>query len=397
MTEPQRLGVGVIGMGWMGNVHARSYLAASHRFPELNYKIDLVACSDANAQLGEQGQRRFGFTRLESDWRKLIDDSSIDVVSITTPNFLHAEICEAAAAAGKHIWCEKPVGRNCADSARAADAAARAQVATMAGFNYHWAPMVQHVRQLLDDGTLGPVEMFRGRFYSMYAFDRLALHSWRFEQGKAGSGAVGDLLSHVIDMALQLVGPITKVCAHTHVFVAERPIPQGGGVSHYARGKPGDPTAKVENEDFAGALVKFASGALGVVEGWRTACGPQADMGFELYCQNGSVRWSFEDMNSLEIFLRDRVPLEGYTRVLAGAAHPDHSRFNPGDGIALGYEDTKAIEAARLLESISNGAVGRALGLQRASEVADIGDAVLRAAAGNSWVDVTNSRTVTNS
>ncbi len=387
----QRLGVGVIGMGWMGHVHTRSYIAAAHRYPELNLTIDLVACSDSVFALGEKSRAMFGFARVESDWRKVVDDKTIDVVSVTTPNFLHAEVCEAAAAAGKHIWCEKPVGRNSAESARISDAAANAKVATMAGFNYHWAPVVQHVRKMLSDGSLGRIEMFRGRFYSMYAFDRMGLHTWRFEKEKAGTGAVGDLLSHVTDMALHLVGPIHSVCGHTHTFITERPVPQGDGASHYARGKPGDPTAKVENEDFAGALAKFTGGALGVIEGWRTACGPKADMGFELYCENGSVKWTFEDMNRLEIFLRGQKYLDGYTSVLAGEAHPDHSRFNPGDGVPVGYEDTKAIEAAKLLEHIQQRATEPS-GMRRASEVADVGDAVLRSAQSGKWEDVKNSR-----
>ena len=389
MAAKRRIGVGVIGMGWMGHVHARSYVAAAHRYPELDCAIELVACADSSAALGERGQQMLGFARAASDWRSVVEDSAIDVVSITTPNFLHAEICEAAAAAGKHIWCEKPVGRNCAESARAAAAATK--VASMAGFNYHWVPLVQHVKQLLDDGTLGRVEMFRGRFYSMYAFDRLALHSWRFERDKAGAGATGDLLSHVIDMALQLVGPIEQACGLTQTFITERPVPQEDGPTHYARGKPGDPTAPVENEDLSAALIRFAGGVPGVIEGWRTSCGPKADMGFEIYCENGSAKWTLEDMNRLDLFLRGNDNLDGYTKVIAGAAHPDHSRFNPGDGISLGYEDIKAIEAARLLELIVAGATEPS-GLRRASEVADVGDAVLRSAESGKWVDIIDSR-----
>ena len=375
MGQQRTLGVAIVGMGWMGHVHARSYRAAVHRYPELDTQVRLIVCADANEDLAAAGARDHGFTKSTTDWQQAVDDPEVDIVSVTAPNFLHADICAAAAAADKHIWCEKPVGRDATEAARAAQVADQANIATMSGFNYHWVPMVQYTRQLLADGELGEVEMFRGRFYSMFANDPLGLYSWRFKRELAGNGAVGDLLSHVADMALELVGPISEVCGQQHVFIEERPMPKPGKVSHYARGEPGDPTAKVENEDFAGALVKFASGAFGVIEGWRTACGPKSDMGFELYCTKGSVKWTLEEMNCLQIFLKDKGPLDGYARVLAGERHPDHAHFNPGDGNPIGYEDTKTIEAARLLDMVVKGQTEPS-GLRRASNVADIGAAV---------------------
>lgn len=383
----RRVGVGVVGMGWMGDVHARSYRAACHRYPDLDAEVELVACADSSAELAAAAAARHGFGRAETDYRRLLEDAAVDVVSVTAPNFLHAEVCVAAAAAGKHIWCEKPVGRDAAEAARVARAAAAAKVAGMAGFNYRWAPMVRHVAELLAAGELGEVEMFRGRFYSMYAFDRLGLFSWRFERAKAGAGAAGDLLSHVTDMALELAGPIEAVCAQQATFVKERPRSRPGRVSHYGRGAPDDPTAPVENEDFVGLLVRFAGGARGALEGWRGACGPKADMGFELYGTKGSAKWTLEDMNALRLFLRDRKPLDGYARVLGGEDHPDHGRFNPGDGNAIGYEDTKTIECAQFLRQALAGAWEDS-GLRRASAVADVGAAALRSCASGAWEEV---------
>lgn len=380
----RKIGVAVIGMGWMGQVHSRAWLGAPQRFPDLAIDVELAVCADASEELAARGAATHGFGRHTVDWHDVLADSKVDVVSVTTPNNLHADICCAAAAAGKHVWCEKPVGRNAAEAARVASAAARAGIVSMSGFNYHWAPMVQHVRELLANGELGEVELFRGRFYSMYAHDRLGLYGWRFQQDLAGSGAVGDLLSHVSEMAISLVGPLVSVCAHKAVFVPERPLPKPGAVSHYARGAAGDPTAKVENEDYVGVLAKFANGARGSLEGWRTACGPKSDMGFELYCTNGSVKWSLESLNELQVYLHGHGALDGYTRVLAGERHPDQARFVPGDGNSIGYEDTKIIEVAKLLSMMVAGEDGPS-GLQQASCVAQVGAAVLRACESGQW------------
>ena len=383
-AAPRRLGVGVVGMGWMGHVHSRAYLAAAHRYRELGVAIDLVSCADASEKIASDGAALHGFAKGTADWRETVSDARVDVVSVTAPNFMHAEICELAAAEGKHIWCEKPVGRDVAEAGRAHQAASAAGVATMCGFNYRWAPMVRTAKRMLDEGELGEPEMFRGRFYSMFAYDRLGLHSWRFKRELAGHGATADLLSHVTDMALELMGPVEEVCGQRRTFIERRPLPREGVVSHYGRGEPGDPTAEVENEDYAGALVRFANGACGSIEGWRTACGPKSDMAFELYCTEGSVGWTLEDLNALRVFQRGKGPMDGYARVLAGEADPDHGRFVPGDGNPIGYEDTKAMEAAALLGMVARGETEPS-GLARALDVSAVNDAVLRSCGSGKW------------
>ena len=387
MKNSRPVGVGVLGMGWMGHVHSRSYIATTQRFPELGVEPKLVCCADSSEKAAAAGASLHGFASHTNDWKEVVENDDVDVVSVTLPNCLHAEACEAAAAAGKHIWCEKPVGRNLDEAKRSAIAAKKAGVSTMAGFNYHWAPMVCYAKELVEEGKLGKIEMFRGRFYSMYAYDRMGLHSWRFKREIAGHGAVSDLVSHVIDMAYEIVGPISNVCGHTKTFIEERPLPKEGSMSHYARGEPGDPTAKVENEDYAGALVRFANGACGSLEGWRTACGPKSDMAFDLYCENGSVSWTLEDLNALKIYMRDMGPMDGYARVLAGESHSHHSRFIPGDGNPIGYEDTKTIEAAKFLEMVAEGKTEPS-GLERASDVAEVGEAILKSTETGRWEKV---------
>ena len=166
-----------------------------------------------------------------------------------------------AAAAGKHIFCEKPVGIEPPATAAIEFAARTAGVITGCGFNYRWAPSVQYAKRLIEEGRFGGLTHYRGRFFSMYGRDRLGLLSWRFLQDDAGYGALTDLMSHAVDMALHLAGPIRRVVSTKNIFVAERPLPTPGSGSHYDRGSPGDPAGEVTNEDYVGALVEFDSGA----------------------------------------------------------------------------------------------------------------------------------------
>ena len=213
---------------------------------------DLRQCPRAS----RPGDTNFGYEHGTPDWREVVERDDIDVIDITAPNALHQEIAEAAAAAGKHIFCEKPVGIEPAATAAIELAARRAGVITGVGYNYRWAPVVQYTRQLIADGRFGDLTHYRGRFFSMYGRDRLGMLSWRFLQDEGGYGALSDIMSHAIDMAQYLCGPITRLVSVKEIFVKERPLPKPGTGTHYDRGAPGDPTGTVTNEDYVGALVR---------------------------------------------------------------------------------------------------------------------------------------------
>lgn len=382
------VGVGVIGMGWMGEVHARAYAAVAVRFPDLPVRARLVACSDEVAARAQRAQTLLGFASAETDWRRVIENPEVEAVSVTAPTFLHLEMMEAAAAAGKHIYCEKPAGRNADETACAYAAATAAGVVSTVGYNYRYFPMVRHCRQLLDDGKLGAVEQFNGRFFSMYGGNPLSRLSWRFQNKTAGSGAVGDILGHAIDTAHYLVGDIRRVCANRRTFIKERPLPEPGEGTHFSLGSPDSPKGAVDNEDYVAALAEFANGAVGALEASRVARGPKCEMSFEVYGQQGSARWDFERMNELELYLPD-TDHDGWTRLLAGSAYPEHGRFNPGDGIGLGYEDSKVIEAAEFLRAIAVGGKEVTMnGLAQALAAARVGEAVLRSCDSGRWEEV---------
>src|SRR5215469_15560066 len=205
------IGIGVIGMGWMGEVHSRSYRAIPDRFHESGIRPRLVVCADPVEARAQAAQERFGFERYTTDWRAVIADPAVEVVNVAAPNGMHLEINLAAAQAGKHILCEKPVGKEPQETIQSAIAAREAGVLTFVGYNYRWAPLVQYARQLIERGELGRLTHYRGRFFVGYGSNPHSVLSWRFQRELAGLGTLGDLMSHVIDMAHMLAGPIKMV------------------------------------------------------------------------------------------------------------------------------------------------------------------------------------------
>ncbi len=218
----------MIGFGWLGQAHSRSMLRIPTLFADRAFDPELVVCADTAPERIEEAVHSFGFARGTADWRQVLDDPAVDVVVIAAPNMLHVELVEAAAAAGKHIFCEKPVGGTPEQTVRAEKAARDAGVITGVGYNYRWAPLVRHAAQLIADGRLGEITNYRGRFFSMYGSDPLGVLSWRFLVDQAGHGVTTDLMSHSVDLALMLLGPITRVVGTTATFIAERPLPGAG-------------------------------------------------------------------------------------------------------------------------------------------------------------------------
>lgn len=375
----ESIGIGVIGMGWMGNVHTRAYRQAADRFPESNLQPHLVICADEVASRSDEARLRFGFERSTTRWRDVITDPAVRAVSIATSNDWHREIAVAAAQAGKHIFCEKPVGRNADETAEIERRARAAGVLTFVGYNYRWAPLVQYARQIIGKGELGHLTNYRGRFFVGYGSSPYTVLSWRFQRDRAGWGVLGDLMSHVVDNALMMAGPIRRVVGSRATFIPQRPLGVPGSGTHFTLRTEG-PTGDVENEDYVGALVEFSNGAQGTLEVSRVIDGPKCEMSFDVYGTRGALSWDFERMNELNLFLADgNAGRSGYTRILSGPEHPLHAHFNPGPGVGLGYEDLKTIEAYQFLKSIVEAEQGEP-GFREALRVAEV-----LAAIGRSW------------
>jgi predicted dehydrogenase len=384
----RRVGVGVIGFGWLGQAHSRSLLRIPTLFPQRTFDAELVICGDTLPERREKAVESFGFARAAADWRAVIDDPAVDVVFVAAPNMLHVELVEAAAAAGKHVFCEKPVGGTPEQTVRA-EKAARG-VTTGVGYNYRWAPLVRYARRLIEDGRLGEITNYRGRFFSMYGSDPLGVLSWRFLVDQAGYGVTTDLMSHSVDLAHMLLGPVTRVVGTTETFIEKRPLPGAAG-SHYGRGRPGDPTGAVTNEDYAGMLCKFASGARGTFEASRSLVGPESQMAFEVYGTRGALGWNLEKLNELQLYLVEDEPHTGYRTVFGGDRFPYHGHFVPGSANGIGFEDLVVIEDYEFCRSIAERREHRP-SFGDAVEWVSVQAALLRSVQSGQWEDVVSVR-----
>jgi predicted dehydrogenase len=381
----RRIGVGVIGFGWLGQAHSRSLLRIPTLFAEREFDAQLVICGDTLAARRDDAVSSFGFARSTADWRAVIDDPDVDVVVIAAPNMLHLELIEAAAAAGKDIFCEKPVGGTPEQTQRAAQVARDAGVVTGVGYNYRWAPLVQYARQLIADGTIGAITNYRGRFFSMYGSDPLNPLSWRYRVEEGGHGASTDLLSHAVDLAHLLLGPITRVVGTVETFIRERPITAGD--THYGRGSADDPRGPVTNEDYAGLLCEFAGGARGTFEASRTIVGPESQMAFDVYGTKGALSWNLERLNELQVYLAGDELHTGYRTVFGGDRFPYHGNFVPGSANGLGFEDLIVIEDLEFLRSVAARRAHQP-GFEDALACVNVQAALLRSVASGTWETV---------
>jgi predicted dehydrogenase len=382
--------IGVIGFGWMGQAHSRGVRRAPSYFLERDYEPELVVVSDTVEARRVDAVRSFGYQRAVTDWHEVVDAPDVDVVFVTAPNMLHVEMVEAAAAAGKAVFCEKPVGGTPPQTVVAERAARHAGVITGVGYNYRWAPLVQYTKQLIDSGELGEITNYYGRFFSMYGSDPMGALSWRFLVDQAGHGVSTDILSHAVDLGHYLVGGIAKVVATGETFIKQRPIPGVGG-THYDRGKPGDPLGEVTNEDYMGLMCVFQSGARGTFEACRSMVGPEGQNSFEVYGTKGSVAWNFEKMNELRVYIAAEHKHTGFTTVLGGDRFPHHGNFVPGSGNSIGFEDLICIEDHEFLQSVANGRQFTP-GFSDALAYVSVQAAVLRSWESGRWEDVVSLR-----
>ncbi|MFI8890245.1 Gfo/Idh/MocA family protein [Streptomyces paradoxus] len=379
------LGVAVIGFGWMGRVHTQAYARVRHHYPQLPLVPELVTVAEEVPGRAEEAAAQFGFASTTRDWRDVVGDPRVRAVSITAPNFLHREIGVAMAEAGKHIWIEKPVGLSAADAGAVADAVAEAGVQGTVGFNYRNAPAVEAARELIASGEIGSVTHVRVRLFSDYAAHPEGALTWRYERERGGSGVLGDLASHGVDLARFLLGDITSLAADTAVFLPERVRPAGATAGH-SRAAGGD-LGPVENEDYVSCLLRFASGARGVLEACRVSVGEQNNYGFEVHGTKGAVFWDFRRMNELGVSRGTTYQDQSVTTVYVGPGHGEFAAFQPGAANAMGYDDLKVIEAYRFLTSVAEGTAHGAT-LTDAVHSAAALDAMARSVRSGTWADV---------
>jgi predicted dehydrogenase len=338
-----RLRFGLIGTGFIGRMHAIALHAVGPVFDDIEAPL-CTWLADANDALARKAAADLKFDNATGDWRELVKRPDVDVVDICTPNYLHREMALATIAAGKHVYCEKPLALTCEEADEIATAAERAGVCNSIGFNFVRNPILRHAREMIEAGELGTIHTFSGRNLEDYMGDAAVPHGWRCERRFAGSGALADLGSHLINLAHFLIGDIARVQASLNTVYRER-TPRGGG-----RPLP------VENEDVALVLVGFASGATGSFNISRIATGYKSGLGFTITGTRGALEFDQERMNELRFYsANDPSGRRGFRTILTGPEHPDYARFCPAPGHGLGINDLKILEIHELIRAIESG------------------------------------------
>ncbi len=377
---PPTLGVGLIGHAFMGAAHSQAWRTAPHVF-DLPLRPELTVLAGRDRTRSAEAAARLGWASVETDWRRVLERDDVGLVDVCTPGDTHAEIAVAALEAGKHVLCEKPLANSVAEAeamTAAAERAAERGVRSMVGFTYRRVPAIGLARQLVAEGRLGQVRHVRAQYLQDWIADPSAPMSWRLDKEKAGSGALGDIGAHIVDLTQYVTGEVlTGVSALLETFVEERPLPAGEG------------TGRVTVDDAAVFLGRFSGGALATFEATRFALGRKNAIRVEVNGSEGSLAFDFEDMNVLQFF-DGTEPAEraGFRRILV--TEPGHpyvaSWWPPGHG--LGYEHGFTHQVVDLLTAIAEGedpAPSFADGLR----VQRVLDAVERSAAADSvWTRI---------
>ncbi|SMP00754.1 Gfo/Idh/MocA family protein [Shimia sagamensis] len=330
-----QIGIGICGGGYMGKAHAVAMASVGAVFnTALRPRLEMVCASTPES--AQRYQEAYGFERSTGDWRALVSDPKVDAVVIASPQETHRDIAEAAFALGKPVLCEKPLGASMTDGAAMVAAAEAAGVPNMVGFNYVRTPATQFARDLIARGEIGDVTWFRGEHTEDFYADPDTPASWR-TQGVA-NGTMGDLAPHMVNCALALMGPISKVLGEVETVHAERP----GGL--------------VTNDDHAQMMCRFESGAMGHMYFSRIATGRKMGYAYEITGTKGAIRFDQEDQNALWLYrMEGPEATRGFVKILTGPAHPDYEPFCQGPGHGTGYQDQIIIEARDFLRAIETG------------------------------------------
>lgn len=385
----KKLNVGLIGAGFMAKAHSIAYAGMPMFFwpaPAIPVKKTIV---DINAESAKDAAAKLGFESYSTDWREVVSDPEIDVIDICTPNNIHAEIAIAAAKAGKHILCEKPLSLTTKEAKEMYLAAKTNHVVTMVAFNYRRTPAVQLAKKYIDEGAIGKILDFRGTYLQDWSADPSSPLSWRFQKSICGSGALGDIGTHVVDMLRYLVGDFDSVNARTATYIPERPIQTSLTDSlGNSKGNEDTPKGQVDVDDQCCFMVQCKNGAFGTIEATRNAWGRNNYITFEIHGTEGSLYFNYERRDELQVcFAKDKNDRRGFRTVYTGPNHPYGEGLWPIPALGIGYTETKIIEAYDFFKAIientqpdPNFRDGYAIEL--------ISDAILASSASHNWEKV---------
>lgn len=376
MAGSGSLGIGLVGSGFMGRAHALAFRAVGMLNPPARVRLELLA--DRSEAEATRAAAALGFSRATADWQVLVRDPAVDIVAIAAPNSLHAPIALAALAAGKHVYCEKPLAGSLADATAMVEAARRAGVVTLVGFNYLRNPMIVTAREIVRSGEIGTVTGFRGIHAEDFMADPDAAFSWRCEPAEDG-GALADIGSHIIAMGRFLLGEVESVCGRLDTI-------------HTARPAPDRSLRHVGVDDQAAMLLRFREHPFtaSLSTSWL-ASGRDMQLAFELTGTRGAIAFTQERFNELRLYTAAgagaRPGRKGFTLISAGPEHGEYAAFCPAPGHQLGFNDLKTLEVKRLIEAVC-GQAPSDMDFGEALAVAQVVDAVRRSSAQGCWVEL---------
>jgi predicted dehydrogenase len=345
--------IGLIGTGGMGKAHATAFKNVPLVFGNEPGRPVLEIVADVDAKALEKWAGEFGFARWTTNWQEIVADPRVDLVDITTPNHLHAEMAIAAAQAGKHIYCEKPLATTSADAARIVAEVEKSGVISIVGFNYLKNPAQAFAKQLIESGELGDITLFRGTFDQDFLANPDVPFSWRLDRALAGTGTLGDLGSHTIAFAHFLVGEIVEVCGVNSTRIKERVVPASGS-GYAATAQSSAEKRAVENEDIVEFIIRFENGAIGTIGTSRIGMGRKLGLTYEIQGTKGSLFYTQERMNEIKLYRHTDPDREkGFKTVYIGPEHPGYKAFFGLAGIGLGYNDQKIIEVHDLITAVA--------------------------------------------
>lgn len=353
MKDKKQIRVGLVGYRLMGRAHSHAYRDYSFYFDRDVVPV-LQAIAGRNEAKVRAAAAKMGWASYETDWRRLIERDDIDLIDIVTPNDTHAEIAIAAAEAGKHVFCEKPLALSLDQAKQMLEAVEKAGVTHMICHNYRFSPAVQYAKKLIKEGRLGRIYHIRATFLQDWLMDPNFPLIWRLQKEISGGGTLGDLGAHIIDLARFLVGEFQEVIGTMETFIKKRPL---GSMTDHLKGKiESDEYGEVTVDDATLFLARFKNGALGTFESSRFSRGNRAGNRFEINGEKGSLRWDMENLNNLQVYLEEDEPgLQGFRTInCTEEEHPFAQHYWPA-GHIIGYEHTFINIVAELMKGIENG------------------------------------------
>ena len=357
----KKMNIGLVGDGFMGKAHMVAFSNMPKLFTDAPFIPVFKTVCDIVPEIAEDFKERYGFEKACTDWMDIINDPEIDIVSVCTPNSEHAAVSIAALKAGKHVICEKPIASTTEDAKAMAEAAAEAAkkgIVSMNGYQYRRVPAIDEAKKIIESGRLGELTNIRTQYLQSWSADPSSPLSWRFEKATAGSGTLGDIATHALDIAQYLAGNISEVVSIVKTYITERPV-QEGGVDLLGTVKLG-PDAKrkpVDVDDEVTTLLKFENGTIGSCEATRMAWGRNNYITLEVHGTKGSISWCYERLNELNVCygMEDQDGERGFKTIYTGPANPHGDVTWNIPGMNIGYGELKAIEMYEFGKAIVEG------------------------------------------